>query len=140
MLQRSFIDKFRQWIFRLVFIIVVFFWKLRAKYGTVSIVKDNILYPRVKPKSSDYPKLTENFGNEILKRLSHMLYTYGDTECLINGYFALTGKTLSCGNKTKTLSDIIRDSKRCGAAFWKLGLRKGDVVHFVIPNNTEYHR
>ena len=36
-------------------------------------------------------------------------------------------------------SNLIKDSKRCAAAFWKHGLRKGNIVHFVIPNNTEYH-
>ena len=26
-----------------------------------------------------------------------------------------------------------------GASFWRAGLRKGQTVHFLIPNNSEYH-
>ena len=37
------------------------------------------------------------------------------------------------------MATLIKDSRLCAAAFWRHGLRKGDIVHFVIPNNTEYH-
>ena len=63
----------------------------------------------------------------------------GDYDCLIHGSFSLEGKTSSCGQKSKSLATLIKDSRLCAAAFWRHGLRKGDIVHFVIPNNTEYH-
>ena len=58
---------------------------------------------------------------------------------MIHGSFSIEGKTSSCGQKSKSLATLIKDSRLCAAAFWRHGLRKGDIVHFVIPNNTEYH-
>ena len=76
-------------------------------------------------------------------KLLHMQTTLdnggGDYDCLIHGSFSLEGKTSSCGQKSKSLATLIKDSRLCAAAFWRHGLRKGDIVHFVIPNNTEYH-
>ena len=55
-------DKIVSWAFWLLFTIYLLFWKLRTKYGTVSIVKDKILYPRSRkiPKPIEDSELTEN--------------------------------------------------------------------------------
>ena len=108
--------------------------KLRAKYGQVSTVKDKILtyYPFLrKGPPPVLPELTENIGNYVLSKLKKTLDKNGDYDCLVNGYFSLTGKTSSCGQKTKNLSKIIRDSKLYAAAFWNAGLRKGMVTSFT---------
>ena len=120
-LQRNMI-KFFLWLFST--------WvKLRVKYGgQVSIVKDKILtYSPFLKKGPppELPELTENVGNFVLRKLKQTMDKNGDYDCLVNGYFSLTGKTTSCGQKTKCLSKIIRDSKLYAAAFWNAGLRKG---------------
>ena len=51
----------------------------------------------------------------------------------------MTNETETCGSKRKKLSEIEPSARKIASAFWQNGLRKGDVVHFVIPNNTEYH-
>ena len=120
-------------------VIRFFFWlfstwvKLRAKYGTVSRVKDKILTYNPFLKKGPPPvlrELTENIGNDLLTKLKKNLDKNGDYECLVNGYFSSTGKTSSCGEKTKRLSKIIKDSKLYAAAFWNAGLRKGMNITF----------
>ena len=72
--------------------------------------------------------------------MSKVLEKNGDFDCLINGYYNLYGKTKSCGRKSQTLSRLIEDSKKLGACFYnKVGLRKGDFVHILLPNCTDYH-
>ena len=122
-------------------IIKFFLWffstcvKLRAKYGgQVSIVKDKILtYSPFLKKGPPpvLPELTETVGNFVLSQLKKSIDKNGDYNCLVNGYFSLTGKTTSCGQKTKCLSKIIKDSKLYAAAFWNAGLRKGMLIVFT---------
>ena len=91
-------------------------------------VKDKILTysPFLKNSAPPIlPELTENVGNEVLTRLKKTLNQNGDYDCLINGYFSLTGRTSSCGQKSKKLSEVIKDAKLYAAAFWNAGLRKG---------------
>ena len=78
-------------------------------------------------------------GNEYMTEMEKNLAKNGDFQAMINGYFSLTGKTSGCGDKSKLLSKLLLDSKLCSAAFYQSGLRQGDVVHFLIPNCTEYH-
>ena len=80
-----------------------------------------------------------NIGEEVLKGFQNVLEKYGDFDWLINGPYDLTNDTETCGTKRKKLSDIEPSARKIASAFWQNGLRKGDVVHFVIPNNTEYH-
>ena len=132
---------FIKWIFTLFAFLV----RLRAKYGQVSIIKDKILTysPFLKNSAPPIlPELTENVGNEVLTRLKKTLSQNGDYDCLINGYFSLTGRTSSCGQKSKKLSEVIEDSKLYAAAFWNAGLRKGMMINFTIfffqNNNLQY--
>ena len=75
-----------------------------------------------------------------VERMSRVLEKNGDFDCLINGYYNLYGKTKSCGRKSQTLSQLIEDSRKLGACFYnKVGLRKGDYVHILLPNCTDYH-
>ena len=90
------------------------FVRLRIKYGQVSIIKDKILsYSPVWKKSSPpvLEELTENIGNDLLKKLQKNFNVNGDNECFVNGYFSLTGKTSSCGAKTKKMSDLIKHAR-----------------------------
>ena len=122
---------FIKWIFTLFAFLV----RLRAKYGQVSIIKDKILTysPFLKNSAPPIlPELTENVGNEVLNRLKKTLSQNGDYDCLINGYFSLTGRTSSCGQKSKKLSEVIKDAKLYAAAFWNAGLRKGMTINFTI--------
>ena len=114
------------------FTLAAFLVRLRAKYGQVSIIKNKILTcnPFLKKCATPIlPELTENVGNEVLTRLGKTLNKKGDYDCLINGYFSLTGRTSSCGQKSKKLSEVIKDSKLYGAAFWNAGLRKGIEIY-----------
>ena len=112
--------------------------KWKQKLTSPHIIKDKILYGK-----SGYPKIVAeikgNLGREYFIEMENNLAKNGDFECYINGYFSLTGKTKGCGSKKKLLSQVLLDSKLCAAAFYRSGLRKGDVVHFLIPNCTEYH-
>ena len=117
----------------------VFIWKLRAKYGTVAIIENNILRPRGQRPEINLPKIRSNLGTEMIRRLNATLDKNGDFDVLTNGYFVLDGTTSSVGAKTKTLSRLIWDSKVCAAALYDLGLRKGQMVHILLPNSTENH-
>ena len=104
------------------------------------VIKDRILYPpsgvQVEPKLID---LESNIGEEVLKRFRYTLEQHGDYDWLINGPYDLTGTTSTCGVQRKRISEIEFQARQVSRAFYQNGLRKGDVVHFVIPNNTEYH-
>ena len=79
------------------------------------MVKNGVVYPRFgADRPLEFAKLTKNFGYECIERMSKVLETHGDYDCLINGYFYLYGKTTSCGEKTKTLSGLIKDSRLLG--------------------------
>ena len=117
----------------------VFIWKLRAKYGTVAIIENNVLRPRGQRPEINLPKIRSNLGTEMIRRLNATLDKNGDFDVLTNGYFVLDGTTSSVGAKTKTLSRLIWDSKVCAAALYDLGLRKGQMVHILLPNSTENH-
>ena len=104
------------------------FVRLRVKYGQVSIIKNKILsYAPVWKKTSPtvLKELSENIGNDLLGKLQKVYNRCGDHDCFVNGYFSLKGKTSSCGEKSKKLSDLIKDSRLYAAAFWNAGLRKG---------------
>ena len=107
----------------------------------MSLIKDKILYPlRDTPiDKSSLPKFEGNFGEEIIKGFSKIIEKDGDFDWLINGPYDLTNKTSTCGLKKRKASDLEPEAKKVAAAFYKNGLRKGDVVHFLIPNSTENH-
>ena len=112
------------------------FVRLRVKYGQVSIIKNKILsYAPVwnKPSPTVLKELSENIGNDLLGKLQKVYNRCGDHDCFVNGYFSLKGKTSSCGQKSKKLSDLIKDSRLYAAAFWNAGLRKG-ILNKVKKN------
>ena len=132
----GYFQKIKQFLIKWILMIYAYVWNLKLKYGKVSKIKNKMLFPLTKPVTPIFPKLTESVGNEILNRMKVTLDNGGDFDCLIHGSFSIEGKTTSCGQKSKSLANLIKDSRLCAAAFWKAGLRKSDVVHFVIPNNT----
>ena len=105
------------------------------------VIKDRILYPpsgvQVEPKLIDLG--SNNIGEEVLKRFRNTLEQHGDYDWLINGPYDLTGTTSTCGVRRKRISEIEVQARQVASSFYQNGLRKGDVVHLVIPNNTEYH-
>lgn len=115
-------------------------WKLLSHHGKINVVKDKILYSRFSAnKVPELATLSKTFGHECIDKMSKVLKKNGDFDCIINGYYSLYGKTSSCGQKSLTLSQLIEDSKKLGACFYnKVGLRKGDVVHLLLPNCTNY--
>ena len=126
-------EKVSGWFIKFIFKFLSTWVYLRSKYGQVSIIKDKILtYAHFLKKGGPpvFPELTGNVGNEVLDRLKQILDKHGDFDCLVNGYFSLSGSTSSCGEKSKSLSKVIRDSKLYAAAFWNAGLRKGTVTIF----------
>ena len=126
-------EKLAGLFFKSIFKVISIWVYLRSKYGQVSIIKDKILtYAHFLKKGGPpvFPELTENVGNDVLARLKQTLDKHGDYDCLVNGYFSLTGTTSSCGQKSKSLSKVIRDSKLYAAAFWNAGLHKGNVNIF----------
>jgi long-subunit acyl-CoA synthetase (AMP-forming) len=107
----------------------------------MSLIKDKILYP-IKDMPIDksaLPKFEGNFGEEIIKGFSKIIQKDGDFDWLINGPYDLTNKTSTCGLKKRKASELEPEAKKAAAAFYSNGLRKGDVVHFLIPNSTENH-
>ena len=105
----------------------------------VAIIENNVLRPRGQRPEINLPKIRSNLGTEMIRRLNATLDKNGDFDVLTNGYFVLDGTTSSVGAKTKTLSRLIWDSKVCAAALYDLGLRKGQMVHILLPNSTENH-
>ena len=102
-------------IFKVISTCVVSLWKLLAYFGKINVVKNVVVYPRFgADRPLEFAKLTKNFGYECIERMSNVLEKHGDYECLINGYFYLHGKTTSCGEKSKTLSSLITDSRILG--------------------------
>ena len=102
-------------IFKVISTCVVSLWKLLAYFGKINVVKNVVVYPRFgADRPLEFAKLTKNLGYECIERLSNVLEKHGDYDCLINGYFYLHGKTTSCGEKSKTLSSLIKDSRILG--------------------------
>ena len=111
-----------------------------SKFGFWNVEKDKILYPRFgASRPENLPELNKNLGYEIVERFEKTLEKFGDFDAIINGFFEITGKTSTCGSKKKTLKDLIEDSKKIGANFWQKGLKKGDKIHLLLSNSTEYH-
>ena len=63
----------------------VFVWKLRAKYGTVAKIENNILRPRGKKPELILPEINSNLGTEMLRRFNVTLDKNGDFDVLTNG-------------------------------------------------------
>ena len=102
-------------------------------------MKDKILHPLNPAPYQELPVFQGNVGNALLERMKVNLSKNGDFVCLINGFYSCQNQTEGCGVKNKLFSNLILDSCLYANAFWKHGLRKGDVVHFQIPNCTDYH-
>ena len=114
------LDNFKRW-FAFKFLSVLFsflnFWK-------ASKIKDKILYPVI-DKPVKFPEIVSNIGQELLQRMKANFDRNGDFEVLTNSCFMVEGKTTSCGEKSKNISEMIRDSQLYAAAFWNAGVRKG---------------
>ena len=125
----SLLKSLRRWFVKWFLICISVWVRLRTKYGQVSIIKNKVLsYAPIwkKPTPTIFHTLTENIGNDILNRLQQVLNKHGDHDCFVNGYFSMIGKTSTCGEKSKSLSNLIKDSRLYAAAFWNAGLRKGN--------------
>ena len=107
--------RIRLCFFKVISTCVISLWKLSAYFGKINVVKNGVVYPRFgADRPLEFATLTKNFGYECIERLSKVLEKHGDYDCLINGYFYLHGKTTSCGEKSKTLSSLIKDSRILG--------------------------
>ena len=105
--------------FKVISTCVISLWKLSAYFGKINVVKNGVVYPRFgADRPLEFAKLTKNLGYECIERMSKVLETHGDYDCLINGYFYLHGKTTSCGEKSKTLSSLIKDSRILGKVIY----------------------
>jgi hypothetical protein len=105
----------------------------------MSTIKDRILYSKEEPYTASLPELKGNLGEHVLSGFEEIISKHGEADWLINGPYSIEGQTMTCGFKKKTMLQAVKESRRIGAALFKAGLRKGDVVHFAIPNCTEYH-
>ena len=110
-----------------------------ARFGKLNVINNGIIYPRKQVLNSPKADFEGNVGKALLLRMRKNLERNGDFKCLINGGYTLQGTTTSCGDKSTTLSQVIQTSEAFGAALFNAGLRKGDVVHFLLPNCTDYH-
>ena len=109
----------------------------------MSLVKNRHLYSP-KEISEDFytypPLVGGNIGETILSGINRVHKNHGsDIEWLINGPFALKNQTSTCGKERIMVSEIEAISRKIGQAFSEAGLKKGQVVEFVIPNSTLYH-
>ena len=114
-------------------------WKLLARFGKLNVIKDGLIYPRKQVLNTPKADFQESVGKALISRLKRNLNQNGDFEYLINGYYSLEGTTKSCGQKSIKLSEVIENAEAFGSALYNAGLRKGDVVHFLIPTCTNYH-
>ena len=114
-------------------------WKLMARFGKLNVIKDGIIYPWKQVEETPQADFNGNVGKGLLVRMKRNLEKYGDYKCFVNGSYTLKGTTQSCGEKNVTLSKVIQTAEAFGAALYNAGLRKGDVVHFLLPNCTDYH-
>jgi acyl-coenzyme A synthetase/AMP-(fatty) acid ligase len=105
----------------------------------MSIIKDNILYSPEEPSQIPLPVLDGNLGESILTGFEKVIAEQGDFDWLINATYSIEGQSTSCGKKNLMLSEGVQDARRIGAALYNAGLRKGDVVHFALPNCTQVH-
>ena len=110
-----------------------------ARFGKLNVINNGIIYPRKQVLNSPKADFEGNVGKALLLRMRKNLERNGDFKCLVNGGYTLQGTTASCGDKSITLSQVIQTSEAFGAALFNAGLRKGDVVHFLLPNCTDYH-
>ena len=110
-----------------------------ARFGKLNVINNGIIYPRIQVLNSPKADFEGNVGKALLSRMKKNLERNGDFKCLINGGYTLQGTTTSCSEKSTTLSKVINTSEAFGAALYNAGLRKGDVVHFLLPNCTDYH-
>ena len=110
-----------------------------ARFGKLNVINNGIIYPRIQVLNSPKADFEGNVGKALLSRMRKNLERNGDFKCLINGGYTLKGTTTSCSEKSTTLSKVINTSEAFGAALYNAGLRKGDVVHFLLPNCTDYH-
>ena len=88
---RKIMEFIRHFILKTVLHIYLLIWRLKAKYGSVARIKDNILYPRTR-SNVKLPETSQSLGNEMLSRFSYSLNQNGDYEVLINAYFTMEGK------------------------------------------------
>ena len=80
----------RHFILKIALHIYLLVWRLRAKYGTVAKIRNNILYPTSR-LNVKLPEMSGSLGNEMLTRFSALLNQNGDFEVLINAYFTMEG-------------------------------------------------
>ena len=106
----------------------------------MSLIVDKILYnPTCAHPNLDYPSLKGNIGNTILEGIAQVLSEFGDIDWLINGPYVMDNSTTTCGEKVLKLSDVDRKVREVANGFMAIGLTKNQIVHLVIPNNTNFH-
>ena len=118
---------------------LVLVWKLKARFGYLNVVKDGIIYPKKEVRETPKTDFQGNMGQALLKRMKANVEVNGDFACFINGPYTLKGTTQTCGDKSITMSRVIETAEAFGSALYNAGCGPGDVVHFAIPNCTEYH-
>lgn len=107
----------------------------------MALIKDKILHSKeeLTEKDFEYLKLDRNLGDLILNGFKEVIEENGDYDWLINGPYETLGFTSSIGSKIRKASEVEPQARKIASAFYKHGLRKGDVVHLAIPNSTENH-
>ena len=105
----------------------------------MSKIVGNVLYPLEGNSEPVFVDYEGNLGQEVIKSFESVLEQNGDFDWIINGPYDLTGQTSTCGLKRRKISEFAPNARKVGKALYRHGLRKGDVVHLVIPNSTENH-
>ena len=107
----------------------------------MALIKDKVLYSKEEliEEDFDYLKLDRNLGDLILNGFKEVIEENGDYDWLINGPYEIFGSCSTIGTKVRKASEVEPLARKIASAFYKQGLRKGDVVHLAIPNSTENH-
>ena len=107
-----------------------------------SRIEDNVLYPHVGSYTPFdlSPYKGRHYVDHLLERVRNHVKEQGDGPWLTNGAKKVTGKSKAFGEASHSLSEAEPRAEQIARILHhKFGVGKGDVVHIVLPGNSEMY-
>ena len=80
------------------------------------------------------------FAEHLLEKVRKNLEEFGDKTWITNGTRKVLGSSSVFGETSHTLGEVEGRSRQMARILYhKFGVRRGDVVHMVMPSNTEMY-
>lgn len=110
-------------------------------FPTHSKIENNILYPLKKTPLPNLSRFQEKpFVEYLFEVVRKNLSENGDRPWLTNGAVQVVGRSQVLGEETVMLSEVEQRSRMIARVLHhKYHLVRGDVVHIVLPNTTQYY-